>query len=367
MKKPVPPASVPRLANLQALRAFAALLVVGVHLQANEAKYSADQVLSPWLFYGVSGVDIFFVISGFIMVYISRNRFGSPRKAGLFLYDRMVRIYPPVVLFTALVILGMYVAGTTGTWFPQSNILFSFLLLPQKAPPLLGVSWTLVHELYFYLIFTVMLLGRFRLLPLWLGLWALVIAWVQYKGFWGLNAWSLLMFHPLTYEFILGAVIGMIVINVKVRGGLFAVIAGVFLFAIGMVLLGTPNVESFPTGWGRVMAFAPGAGLMLYGFISLEATGRWRAPRLLTRIGDWSFSLYLSHMLVISTLAHGWARVERPGIADNLVFILVSLVASLVFSALVYYGFERPILRRARAFGTWLFDTRKNAAKRGDV
>ncbi|PHS25010.1 MAG: hypothetical protein COA84_08295 [Robiginitomaculum sp.] len=350
MKRPAAPTFTSRLANLQALRAFAALLVVGMHLQANEAKYSTDQVLSPWLFYGVSGVDIFFVISGFIMVYISHQRFGSPRKAGLFLYDRIVRIYPPVVLFTALSVLGMYVTGVTGKWFPDNNILFSFLLLPQKAPPLLGVSWTLIHELYFYLVFTVLLLGRFRLLPLWLGVWALAIVLAWYNGLWLYDSWTRIAFHPLTFEFILGAVIGLIVFKVEPQRGGAALILGAIFFVFGIISLGPPGVENFPAGWGRVIAFAPGAALMLYGALALEASGRWRAPRLITRIGDWSFSLYLSHMLVLSTLAHGWARVEQPGIVDNLAFILVSLTASLVFSALVYYGFERPVLRLAKDF-----------------
>ncbi len=339
------PGGAPRLANIQALRAFAVLLVVGVHLQFNEALYSAQTVLSPWLYHGVSGVDVFFVTSGFIMVYISRHRFGTASNARFFLLNRAARIYPPALLFTSLAVLGMVLAGSTQKWLSDHNVLYSFLLLPQKQQPLLGVSWTLIHELYFYLIFAVFLLGRFRHLLVWLLVWALVITYAHYKGIWGYNPWSLIAFHPLTFEFILGALTGLVIVHFRPRYGGLALAVGIVSLLAGAFWIGAPVETDYPTGWGRVVAFAPGAALMLYGLHGLEVSGRWHAPGWLVRLGDWSYSLYLSHILVISALAHIWAPFARPGIVDNIIFILVALIAILVFSALAYYGFERPVLR----------------------
>lgn len=341
-----------RLANIQALRALAVLLVVAVHIQFNEARSTAAPLLSPWLYHGVSGVDLFFVISGFIMVYIAHGKFGQPGQSKLFMLDRAARIYPPALLFTGLALLGMFVMGTADKWLPGHNILFSFLLLPQKQPPLLGVSWTLLHELYFYAVFALFLTGRFRLLPVWLLLWAGGIAFAQWQGLWGANPWTLLVFHPLTFEFIVGACVGLMVLHWAQptrMAGIVALLIGLGLFVAGMVWIGFPSQQTYPTGWGRVLAFAPGAGLMVFGMFALETSGFWRAPKWLTKLGDWSYSLYLSHLLVISTLQHVFVRFERPGFADNLLFILLSLLAVFLVAALSYYGFERPVLHWLKA------------------
>ena len=149
-----------RLANIQALRAIAVLLVMAVHTQANEARASADAILPGWFYHGVSGVDLFFVISGFIMVWITRDQHGSARSVGRFLFARAARIYPPLWLFTTLAILGFVLQGTLDKWLAEYNVLTSYLLLPDQMPPVLGISWTLVHELYFYLVF-----GLFLFLP----------------------------------------------------------------------------------------------------------------------------------------------------------------------------------------------------------
>jgi exopolysaccharide production protein ExoZ len=337
------------LANIQALRALAVGLVILVHLQVNETRIFAHPMLSPWLYHGVSGVDLFFVISGFIMVYISHQKFGDARRAGLFVLNRAARIYPPAILFTALAVLGFILAGTTDKWFAQNNILFSFLLLPQTQPPLLGVSWTLIHELYFYLLFAVFMLGRFRLLPLWLILWAVVAGLAQWAGVWSHDPWTLIAFHPLTFEFILGAITGLFAVYCKPRFGAAFMLMGAVLFVTGALWIGFPSAQGYPQGWGRVIAFAPGAACLVYGAFALEAAGRWRAPKMAVALGNWSYSLYLSHLLVISTLVHVWQRFLWHGPVAQWLFPVISLCAVITVSALSYYGFERPTLRVVKA------------------
>src|SRR6185436_2658128 len=83
-----------RLANIQALRAVAVLLVVAVHMFANEQRAAGDPILPAWFYHGVSGVDLFFVISGFIMFWISRDQHGRAEAAGSFLFARAARIFP---------------------------------------------------------------------------------------------------------------------------------------------------------------------------------------------------------------------------------------------------------------------------------
>tara|TARA_R110002073_G_scaffold29006_2_gene91560 strand:+ start:7473 stop:8600 length:1128 start_codon:yes stop_codon:yes gene_type:complete len=341
-----------RIDNIQALRALAALLVVVIHIQANELRAAGDPFLSGWLYHGVAGVDLFFVISGFIMVHVTRGRFADTRNALRFWFDRALRVYPPVWLFTALAIVGFYVQGTQEFWFSQSGVVESFLLIPQSNPPLLGVSWTLIHELYFYLVFGLFLLVRERFLPLGLGLWALIVAAGLALGIDSTsNPWLAVAFHPHTYEFLLGAAAALILHRGWYRFPWLIAALGLAAFLTGAIFLGLRGPDDYPAWWGRVLAFGPASALLVLGMAALERDQGVRAPVWARRIGDWSYSLYLSHLLIIAALAHIWTRFARPGLADNVVFITLMLVLPVLFAALAYTMFERPTLRAGKRLG----------------
>ncbi|WP_420431333.1 acyltransferase family protein [Hyphobacterium sp.] len=345
-----------RLANIQALRAIAALLVVAIHVQANELRASADPLLSPWLYHGVAGVDLFFVISGFIMVHVTRGRFGKGSAALEFLYHRALRVYPPVWLFTALAVLGFYAQGTLADWLSRSGLVESFLLIPQRADPLLGVSWTLIHELYFYAIFSCFLLLPQNRLPLALALWSAGIAAGLAFGIGpDSNPWLKLVFHPHTFEFIAGAFAGLLFHHGHYRRPALIAGIGVALFLAGAWVLGLRGPENYPAFWGRVLAFGPGATLIVLGMAGLELQKKMTPTRWLQHVGDWSYSLYLSHILVIAALAHLWAPFARPGPVDNVIMIIAMVALPLIVSAAAYRFYERPTLQLGKKWGRRLF------------
>ena len=153
------------------LRFAAALAVVVYHAGKHVAATGADP---GWLFrageaVGFAGVDVFFVISGFIMFHTTRESAGAAAAAE-FLKRRVARIYSgywPFFLFAALVF-----SRARPEHFAESNLLTSFLLWPMPLNQvLLDVSWTLSYEMYFYLLFTVLVLlialglGAGRLAP----------------------------------------------------------------------------------------------------------------------------------------------------------------------------------------------------------
>ncbi|MEA2116633.1 MAG: acyltransferase, partial [Thermodesulfobacteriota bacterium] len=135
-----------RIKNIQALRGVAVLLVVFFHMVTIEKKYGGtNTLLSDYFQFGMFGVDLFFVISGFVMVTVSRGKFQQPRQAATFLYHRISRIYP-MYWFYSLLVLAVFLlqpSFVNSSQFGQVNILASFLLLPQKHLPLLMVGWTL--------------------------------------------------------------------------------------------------------------------------------------------------------------------------------------------------------------------------------
>ena len=142
------------LVSVQFLRAVAALGVVVFHLQPFEQQFLPGPTIAPrWFALGDIGVDLFFVISGFIIVESTSNWFDR-RHAGQFLWRRLTRIYP-IYWFYNLLLLAMF-------WLQPSvlsanrqapDLLASFLLTPPHGKTLLLISWTLMYEVEFYLIF----------------------------------------------------------------------------------------------------------------------------------------------------------------------------------------------------------------------
>jgi len=128
-----------RLDHIQALRGIAALMVVVSHLLIIERKYSVDQILGDWAIYGMAGVDLFFVISGFIMVYVMWDRPRGPKAAGEFLWGRASRIYPlywvvSLVLFALWLVRPDMVFSSIDA---PPDIVKSFALFPDDREPMI--------------------------------------------------------------------------------------------------------------------------------------------------------------------------------------------------------------------------------------
>jgi exopolysaccharide production protein ExoZ len=334
----------PKIANLQALRGLAVLLVLLRHISVMENKYDPhDSFLPEFGNAGAGGVDLFFVISGFIMVTISRGRHQVPGGFREFLYRRAARIYPLYWIFS-LVVFGVWLAQPA--WVNQGStqqidLIGSFFLLPRALPPLLGQGWTLVHELYFYLMFAVCLLLPQRRLPTFLAGWsmALIFGWMFILS--GTSAPTIwILFHPFTAEFLLGAVSGLLVWHTSLGAGVAVFVAGCGALS---VFLASPGSETASTTSvllrGLIMAS------VVHGAVAIERGGRILLPRFLANIGEAAYSIYLSHILVISAVGRLWTPVAQPGLGDN-VFIAIVMAAAAVGTGFGCHHFlELPLLR----------------------
>src|SRR4028118_1210781 len=151
-----------KLNLLQVYRGIAAVLVVMVHLGQMTVK-RLDQVPFLNLFYaGWSGVDYFFVLSGFIMVYVHRSAIGKKDQLKSFLVKRAVRIYPIywVITLTVWCLFLVIPAFANNQDLSLGHGIESLLLISQKDPHykdrfILEVGWTLIYEIYFYLLFSI--------------------------------------------------------------------------------------------------------------------------------------------------------------------------------------------------------------------
>src|SRR4028119_2522583 len=139
-----------KLNLLQVYRGIAALLVVMFYLNQMSTE-RLNQVTFFNLFYsGWSGVDYFFVLSGFIMVYVHRSAIGKKDQLKSFLVKRAVRIYPIywIITLTVLCFFLVIPGFANNKDLSLGKVIVSLLLIPQKDQFILEVGWTLTYEIY---------------------------------------------------------------------------------------------------------------------------------------------------------------------------------------------------------------------------
>lgn len=345
-----------KFASIQVLRGIAALLVAFAHLQVVEQRYGlGDPILPAWLDYGQASVDLFFVISGFVIATVTRAQFRSLPAAGHFLFQRATRIYPPYWLYSAIVLLvWLYRPGmVNAAQGHQINILASFLLLPQDLLPLLMVGWTLAHEMYFYVVVALLLpLVSERAFPLALAAWALVV--ILGQGHEILHPGALLdptlrvVLHPLTLEFIGGAAVALLLYGGTGGQGRAILALGVAGFILAVQALQAGYVALDGADRWRLLWFGAPALLVIYGAARAEIEGKLRFPAFMRKIGDASYSIYLSHILVLSAIGRLWPQALLPYPLDHVAILAIMLLATLGVGWLSYRWVEVPILQTVR-------------------
>ena len=260
-----------KIENIQGLRGLAAMLVVFCHIGRYESAIFPSRALLPHMEpLGDAGVDLFFVINGFVMVTITQGQFKHYSGALTFFLRRAARIYP-LYWFYTLLYLPLFLfrpgmmnrpGGSEGI-----NLTKSFLLLPSPVAPLIGQGWTLIHEMYFYLVFALILLSPKNFRPQLLAAWTLVIvgAWCMGTGVVHNSATLALIFNPMTLEFLAGCAMAWFVVRGCTRFPRLTLLLGTGLFT-ATLCMGLP--------WHRVALH-----LVPFSLLGFGATSEWRQVR----------------------------------------------------------------------------------------
>jgi exopolysaccharide production protein ExoZ len=282
-----------RFLGIQALRIIAAGMVVFTH-----STYYASERLDKDLFVwqrGTRGVDIFFVISGFVMVYASQKLFASPNGWKDFAERRILRIVPLYWLVTTLKVLVVFLTAgfALHTKLSPVTAACSYLFLPArnldgKIEPLVGVGWTLTFEMLFYFLFTIALFLRKNVFQ-FVGV---ILAILSIGAYFREPSWPPIAFYlnSIVLEFFLGMLIAKVCIN-----GIYFPRKIVFwLLACGFVLLLVP-----PPQWNvpKVLISGVPACLIVWSAASLGRLEDF-IPRIVLYLGDASYSIYLIHPFV---------------------------------------------------------------------
>jgi len=327
-----------KIISIQILRGLAALLVVTFHCLATVIPDRLSAGESPIL--GAAGVDIFFVISGFVMWVSTIQRPATPAH---FLLARFVRVAPLYYLAT-LVYLGILaLQARIPAAFSVNEVLYSLLFIPftnsivHQDVPILGVGWTLNYEALFYLTFGIAL--HISHASHRAGFIALTFFCLVAGRFWLPSDTPLLVrfTSPLFFEFFAGILIAARYLATNKRRP----VSGVLLAFAGVVLLGL--VPVYAPWLPRTIAWGGPASMIVCGVVECEALlrgPRWR-PMLL--LGNASYSIYLVHDIVLDLLT----STVLPHL-DVWLFFPPALLLSVVLGVAVYHLVEAPLLRAMR-------------------
>jgi len=324
-------------------------MVAFAHLYGVDQRFFGGAALPAAAQLGFAGVDLFFVLSGFVMVHVTRFGAGQPALIPAFLFARLTRIYPlwwlvlGAVTVVWLIRPDMVFASVAGT----PNLLADFALFPHERLPLLAVGWTLIHEVYFYLAFAALLILPLRVLPLGILVWMLAASagnvWLAATGA-DVTPILAILTHPLTLEFGLGAAVGLLAGRGERPMPLFLITAGViWIIGAGFIAAARP-LALFDDGWTRVLSFGPAWALLVWGMVGLEVD-RWRVPlRPFAGLGDASYALYLIHVPVFAAGARLIAPYCGPDPWDNVAAWAGLLILAVVAAQILHSVIEKPVL-----------------------
>ena len=336
------------LVSIQYLRALAATLVVFHH--ALDQLLAARALIPSQI--GLIGVDLFFVISGFVMTYTAAVHRYAP---GAFLARRAIRIVPLYWATTSLVALLLIFAPsfTSNSTFTLGSYLQSLFFIPHVNPstnailPMLKLGWTLNFEAFFYVCFALVIgfgpILRTTLLTLAFAILFVAVALLQPEAA-PLRFWA----DTIIFEFIFGCVVAIAFL----KGGLDKMHAAVWL---GLLLFGAAAIVIFSMeaqpAFFRFLMFGVPSALIVAACVALEnrAATPWK-NKALHFLGDASYSIYLTHAYVVVGFRVLWQRLALPaeGWGPVLLFAAACIVTALIAGSITHLVLEKPLTNGAR-------------------
>ncbi|GGC68226.1 acyltransferase [Chelatococcus reniformis] len=322
------------------LRAVAALAVVVHHSFEMSKGAQGPHVVPHWLtLCGAAGVDIFFVISGFIMTYVSFSAGRRPERPVRFLARRVMRIYPLYWICSTLVLLIVGAGFLRNQDFDFMTAINSYTLLP--GPKLLLMAWTLSYEMYFYIIFAACLLLA-NLYTSLLTAISVIVAGIVLGVALPPSTFSEFIGNPIVLEFCYGMVLALFALRARLRVPTAFSIPGFALLAVAPTFVPDPTAD----GLTRAVVWGLPATLIVAAFLPIGPP-RSALSRTAVSWGDASYSLYLTHAFVM--IAYGWLiKWTFIGQLPQVAVIPAVVAASLAVGVASHVILERPLLKLGR-------------------
>jgi len=357
--------------SIQMLRGICALLIVWAHSYnwVDDVYPNMGKNLFSFAFVGV---DIFFIISGFIITYVTENK--KEQVATLFLIKRFFRVVP--LAWVAMLFYGLASGYSISDLFNNSDFIKSLLFIPidssAQAPAygygFLIVTWTLIYEIIFYLIFSLSMLinGKYRSAICSVAIVSLVIL-LQYfsSDFVSLNTHEKLslpdlsiltsiygvLANPMMFYFIVGMILAEVYMIVPSKNN--QIVGAMCLFII-LLCLSYLTMVSIP--YNRLITVGPWCAVIVMSMLIWEKIGGLKVPRVFIFLGSLTYSLYLFHipiqMFFYSRRLPGFEFFYAGFSGFSKLFFFTFL--SILISSCMFFTFEKFFIKLGRYFSNKL-------------
>ncbi|MFL2640698.1 MAG: acyltransferase family protein [Dehalococcoidia bacterium] len=353
-----------RLDSVQLMRFFAGLLVVLAHAesriartfpQVNDILQPLDPKLLPnWGDAVQVGVHIFFLISGFIMLYSASNQFAQTKAQKTFFVKRLIRIVPIYWILTTLSVFILAIRPDLFTYrqtLDVSWIVASYLFIPWTSvdlvdSPVIGLGWTLNFEMYFYVIFAVsMFMNRQNALR-FMALFFLLSVCVSL-----IHAPNLPLLiqvtNPILLEFLLGVFLAYYYLKGNSTDRYISRFTGVLGFSIliPVIVFLRPETELL-----RFLLWGPASALILFSMLHVLREPMIKPLKVLVALGNASYSIYLIQVFTLPAFSLVFKYIEPSVELGFITMLVVSTSLTLLVGYIFFVLVERPITQTLRRF-----------------
>jgi|Napbiome12C3dose_1001474.scaffolds.fasta_scaffold00008_90 peptidoglycan/LPS O-acetylase OafA/YrhL len=345
-----------KLDSLQMVRAIAMLMVLFIHLDAFSTRIFNYPVFSGFLMPGGdAGVNIFFVLSGFIIFYVHKGDIGKRVKFFPYLIKRFSRIYPTYWAANLLIIPLHFLLPQFGLGDEREarTIIYSLLLLPQSHAPIIHAAWSLSNEIFFYLMFSLSIIFKFkRIFPLVF----LILLGTIFNIFYSLQGITVfqdpflnLIFSYHNFEFLLGCFSAYLIVKHNIR------LKKMLLFIGSILILSMIVIERFYGDLGalRLLGYGIPAFFVLTSLGAHEIRDKLKVPgfllpKALLLLGDASFSIYITHQLFISGIGRVLKSIGLVNLIGPLPVVIIIGIFTILAGLIFHLKIEKPLLYFSR-------------------
>ncbi len=302
-----------KIESLQDLRGVAILMVVLFHSAG--ASFGNNHIFV----HGGNGVLLFFMISGFIIASVHQNDRGT-YKFLIFMKKRFIRIYLPYLPIFIIFLFLFYISGKGSAYHTDlTNIARNSLLVQNPSESIHPYSWSLVFEMFYYLTFAMLVIQMS--FSIWLYIFIMITPLIFFQEY-CLSGYFSILFSHYNYYFLTGIILFLLIKKLKANFSLFFFILVSFLFFLTPFFTNNEFYILITTA--------------LQFFIYLK---RDKTHNFLNTIGNASFSIYLSHALVVS--------IGKHVIPDIKILKFILLVFTSIFLGCIYYKYiEKKLLQK---------------------
>lgn len=333
-----------KIKSIQALRGIAAVLVVVFHSHSMTTGYAEANYIDKLLHHlgrlGPSGVDVFFVISGFIMVFISYDEFEKSGASRDFLIKRIIRVVPTYWFVTSIMVILLLAipSAFNKLTFDPLHVLFSYLFIPYNTgtswgnAPVIHVGWTLIYEMYFYVIFSLLLTqSRKALFPSLLVIFCgpLLVSTITHV--------NEFISNPILLEFLAGGLIAHTYKNHQFGKRLSLII---LLLGISLLILSITEYHDLH----RTIKWGIPSALIVCGAIMLERNISF-IPSSISKLGDSSYSLYLTQVFSIPVFQRIAISLDLANVVSGGVLLVLATAFSIIIGYVAYILIELKLTK----------------------